>query len=167
MSLKHDIEEYPEMWSKEIVAVVEDLKNGKRNAKRKLRKFVNREISPYYYNELIERYKKPKKEKKQRVLYLFGYSLGEWMPVLLFFSVVGAVGIIGEAIGEYNIWAIISAVYLLTAFLLYHHSSTEEKQQKEREIAELKHEIYNLKDTIKGNKFIIELLEKELDKINK
>lgn len=56
MSLKHDIEEYPEMWSKEIVAALEDYKNGKRNSKRKLRKFVNREISEYYYNELIKRY---------------------------------------------------------------------------------------------------------------
>ena len=56
MSLKHDIEEYPEMWSKEIVSAVEDYKNGKRNSERKLRKFVNREISEYYYNELIERY---------------------------------------------------------------------------------------------------------------
>ena len=41
MSLKHDIAEYPEMWSKEIVAALEDYKNGKRNSKRKLRKFVN------------------------------------------------------------------------------------------------------------------------------
>ena len=57
MSLQFDIEEYPEMWSKELVAAVEDLKNGKRNAKRNLRKFVNREISPYYYTKLIERYK--------------------------------------------------------------------------------------------------------------
>lgn len=57
MSLKLDIEEYPEAWSKEIVAAVEDLKNGKRNAKRNLRKFVNREISQYYYEKLIDRYK--------------------------------------------------------------------------------------------------------------
>ena len=56
MSLKHDIAEYPEMWSKEIVSAVEDYKNGKWNSKRKLRKFVNREISEHYYNELIERY---------------------------------------------------------------------------------------------------------------
>ena len=56
MSLKADIEQYPERWSKEIVAAVEDLKNGKWNAKRKLRKFVNREISQHYYNELIARY---------------------------------------------------------------------------------------------------------------
>lgn len=56
MSLKYDIEEYPEMWSNEIVAAVEDYKNGKWNSERKLRKFVNREISEYYYNELIQRY---------------------------------------------------------------------------------------------------------------
>ena len=71
MSLKHDIAEYPEMWSKEIVAALEDYKNGKRNSKRKLRKFVNREISEHYYNELIERYaffhrmNKAKRERKQ------------------------------------------------------------------------------------------------------
>ena len=71
MSLKHDIEEYPEMWSKEIVAAVEDYKNGKRNSKKKLRKFVNREISEYYYNELIERYStfhRINKDKKDREL---------------------------------------------------------------------------------------------------
>lgn len=56
MSLKFDIEEFPEKWNKEIVAAVEDYKNGKRNAKRKLRKFVNREISEHGYNELLLRY---------------------------------------------------------------------------------------------------------------
>ena len=58
MSLKLDIEEYPEAWSKELVAVVNDLKKGKLFAKWKLRKFVNREISEYYYHELIYRYRK-------------------------------------------------------------------------------------------------------------
>lgn len=56
MSHKYDIEEHPEMWSKEIVAAVENYINGKWNAKRILRKFVNHEISQSYYNELIERH---------------------------------------------------------------------------------------------------------------
>lgn len=72
MSLKFDIEKHPEMWSEELVAAVEDYKNGKRNSKRKLRKFVNREISEHYYNELTERYavfhriNKEKEERKKR-----------------------------------------------------------------------------------------------------
>ena len=56
MSLKYDIEECPWAWSKELVAAVEDYKNGKRNSKKKIRKFVKREISEHYYNELIKMY---------------------------------------------------------------------------------------------------------------
>lgn len=56
MSLMLSIEEHPEEWSKEVVAALDDYKNGKRNSKRRLHKFVNREISEYYYNELIEKY---------------------------------------------------------------------------------------------------------------
>lgn len=72
MSLKHDIEEYPEFWSKELVAALKDYKNGERNSKRKLRKFVNREISEHYYNELIERHSfsyrvnKAKQDRKRK-----------------------------------------------------------------------------------------------------
>ena len=71
MSLKHDIEEYPNMWSKEIVAALENYKNGEINSKKKLRKFVNREISEHYYNVLIERHafahrlNKAKKERER------------------------------------------------------------------------------------------------------
>ena len=55
MSLKHDIEQHPDFWSKEIVAALEDYKNGK--SEKKLRKFVDREISENYYSELIKRYR--------------------------------------------------------------------------------------------------------------
>lgn len=69
MEFEFDIEEYPEEWSKEIVKALEDYKNGERNSEKELRKFVNREISEYYYNELIERYgsfHRINKEKKER-----------------------------------------------------------------------------------------------------
>lgn len=54
--LKWEIGKHPFLYSKELIATVEDLKNGKWGAKRKLRKFVNREISEHYYNMLIEEY---------------------------------------------------------------------------------------------------------------
>lgn len=69
MSLKLDIEEYPWEWSKELVAAVENYKNGERNSEKKLRKFVNREISEHYCNELIQRYAafhRINKERKER-----------------------------------------------------------------------------------------------------
>lgn len=56
MELEFDIEEYPEEWSEEIVKALEDYKNGEKNSEKELRKFVNREISEYYYNKLIERH---------------------------------------------------------------------------------------------------------------
>lgn len=56
MSLEYDIEEFPELWSQSLVDAVENYKNGERNSARKLRKFVKREISQCYYDELIERY---------------------------------------------------------------------------------------------------------------
>lgn len=56
MSLKLDITDYPELRSKELTIAIENYKDGKRNSKRRLRKFVNREISEHYYNELIEKY---------------------------------------------------------------------------------------------------------------
>ena len=56
MSLKLDIEKHPERWGKEIVAAVEDYKNGEINSKRKFRKIAKNKMSEYYCNELIERY---------------------------------------------------------------------------------------------------------------
>ena len=170
MSLKHDIEEYPEMWSKEIVAAVEDYKNGKWNSKRKLRKFVNREISEYYYNELIERHKganKTQKEKKRKKdeIYLNGYPIKEYLPILFFFSVIAAIYIIFSAIKNPNFWVEASAIYLLIAFFLYYYSNTSDIESKDHEIAQLKQEISKLESIRECDKHIIELLEKEVEQI--
>lgn len=124
MSLKHDIEEYPNMWSKEIVAALENYKNGELNSKRKLRKFVNREISEHYYNVLIERHAfehrinkaKKERERSQRrkdvlwsivsIIVLFGsmaitlgeivVSYGKGIAVIYFFLWICAINYITE-----------------------------------------------------------------------
>lgn len=94
MSLKFDIDEHPYMWSEKIVSAVEDYKNGEINSKRKLRKFVDREISEYYYNELIERHRvchlinKEKRERArtQKVKEIFAsiIILASWLCTIVY-----------------------------------------------------------------------------------
>jgi len=166
MSLKNtndiDIERHPELWSKEIVTAVNNLRKGKLGAKRKLKKFVSREITYEYYAELIERYSGQKKAKAKRELYLFGYPIKELLPVLQFFLSVGSIGIILSS-AQNTIWVQVASAYLLLSYCLYHYSVNDDKQQKDLEIAKLKHKIYVLQEGEKSNKHIIELLEKELE----
>ena len=147
MTLKGDIEEYPEMWSKEIVAAVEDYKNGKWNSKRKLRKFVNREISQYYYNELIKRYAfshrtnraKRDREVSGKVKKIISYTL-------FYLSVIIAICILVDAvvIVKNNFWVSISAGYLFLLAFSYHYDTTE----TERKNTELKRENELLREKI-------------------
>ena len=53
MSLKRNPNFYPELQDKELLAALEDYKNGKKSAIKKLRKFVNHTISEQYYDLLI------------------------------------------------------------------------------------------------------------------
>ena len=74
-SLYLSIEEHPYVYSQELLDAFEDYKNGKSNAKRKMRKYVNKEISEKYYNELLEKYSffhrmnraKIERERKQKI----------------------------------------------------------------------------------------------------
>ena len=165
MSLKStkdiDIERHPELWSKEIVTAVENLKEGKLGAKRKLKKFVNREITYKYYEELVERYKDANKKKGT---YIFGHPIKEWLPVLQFFLIDFAIYGVLSQIKNPNNWTYGSVIYLLISFFLYHYSNVDEKEQKDYEIVELKREIYKLKEISKSDKAYIEFFEKELDK---
>ena len=68
---KEDLEKLPVAWSKELVISVTDYIDGKKNSKKRLREFVNREISENYYNQLIERYggiHRINKDKREREL---------------------------------------------------------------------------------------------------
>ena len=89
-----------------------------------------------------------KKEKTKHELYLFGYPIKEWLPVLQFFLIDFAVYVVLSQIKNPNIWTYGSVIYLLISFLLYYYSNVDEKQQKDREIAELQHKIYNLKQSL-------------------
>lgn len=102
--------------------------------------------------------------KKKHEIYIFGYPLKGYLPIILFFSVAGAISIILGAIEEPNFWVEGASVYLLIVFFLYNYSTSSEIQSKDYEIAKLMQEIKKLEDMRKSNEFIIELLEKELDK---
>lgn len=114
MSLKGkcmDIEEYPEMWSKEIIAAVENLKKGKRNSEKKLYKFVkDKTINKYTYKELIERHKDAKKEKE---LYISGYPIKEWLPVLQVILIIVSLAVIGNSIIIKNPFGVWLSVFVL------------------------------------------------------
>lgn len=53
----HDIEEFPEYYSKKLVAAYRNMKAGKRNAEQKFRQIASREISKTYCETLVERCK--------------------------------------------------------------------------------------------------------------
>lgn len=159
MSLKGGNLESPSKQTKEFLDAVEDLKNGKRNAKRKLYRLVkNGKISIQDYEELIEKYKKE--------IYLFGYPIKDYRPIATFFSVITAISIILSTIENPNFWESISLLYLGLSFFLYHYSNSTDKQDKDTEIAQLKQEIRRLESCRKSDKHIIELLEKELERAN-
>ncbi len=163
MSLKYDEVEYL-LLNKDISDAVEDLKNGKKHAKRNLYKFVYfRRINERMYKELVKRFYKVNVRKKKKELWLFGYPIKDYVPILFFFSIIGAIGIILTSIENHNFWVEASTIYLLLAFSLWHYSTTDGIQRKDFEIADLKREVRNLEDIIEGNKNIIMLLEKEIE----
>ena len=147
MSLKHDIEKYPEMWSKEIVAALKEYKNGKRNSKRKLRKFVGREISQHYYNELIERHgfshrmNQAKNERKrlQKIKHTL-YSVAAF--IILFSSMAYTLSFI---LSEYDK----SGAILYFFLWLWAIDYALEKDAKSKRIEELERENERLKEKLK------------------
>ena len=148
MSLKHDIEMYPEMWSKEIVTAVEDYKNGKRNSKRKLRKFVNREISEHYYNVLVERYAfshrmnraKTERERKQKIKEVFCMAL----------SFVVLLGSMATTLGEIVVRGEKGAalVYIVLWFWAIEYAIGSDSKSKQISRLELENKI--LKERLKN-----------------
>ena len=168
MSLKADIEKYPNLWSKELVAVIEDLKKGKMGAKRKLRKFVNKEISEHYYNELIERYQGIKHEKKNWHTPIYGIPLnGNTLFIALYIlAFIAASCVLSDALSIHknNIWVNCSLGFFILSGFLYHYSKATDIEDKDRKIAELNQRIHTLEDSSKSDKIVIELLEKELEK---
>jgi predicted RNase H-like nuclease (RuvC/YqgF family) len=63
-----------------------------------------------------------------------------------------------------NFWFQCSIVLFALTASLYYYSNVSDKEDKNREIANLKHEVLKLQDINKSNKHIIEMLEKELEK---
>ncbi len=150
--------------NQEFILAVAYLKLGKRNAKRKLYKCVKKgTISYKYYEELIEKYRPKTKEKRKRELWFFGYPIKEYLPLLHFLLCHLAAYIILESADIDNIGVGISSLYLATSFFLYFYSNEQEKQNRNREITNLRREINQLENTRAGDKFYIELLEKQLE----
>lgn len=147
MSLKHDIEEYPDMWSKEIVAALENYKNGEINSKRKLRKFVNREISEHYYNVLIERHafehrinkaKKERERSQRRKDVLFS--------ILSFIILFGSMATtLGEIVVRYGKGIAFIYFFLWICAIDY----VVEKDKKSKQIEKLERENEYLKESLK------------------
>jgi hypothetical protein len=165
MSLKYDRVEYL-IRQIDIADAVEDLKNGKRNAKRNLYKFVYfRRMSKHDYKEIVKRYNKVNIRKKKHEVSLFGVRIKEYIPVLFFFSIIGAIGCIVCEIDPDNLLAMGSAIYLLIAFFMYHYSNTQDLQDKDYKIAELNQEIRKFEVSKECFELDIQLLKNELEKV--
>ena len=165
MSLKYDRVEYLS-HQPDIAEAVEDLKNGKRNAKRNLYKFVYfRRMSKRDYKEIVKRYNKVNIHKNKQEVYLFGYPIKEYIPILFFFSIMGAIASIVYEIDPDNLLAIGSAAYLLIAFFMYHYSNAQDLQDKDYKIAELNQEIRKLEVSKECFELDIQLLKNELEKV--
>ena len=163
MSLKHDIAEYPEMWSKEIVAALDDYKNGKWNSKRKLRKFVNREISEHYYNELIERYAffhrtnqaKRERERSRKIKRVLCIVVS---IVTMFFSGLCTLVYLVEEYGEG-----IAFWYVLLSLFSFSYITSASSEEDEKKISRLVTENELLKDSLETYKNSNEELKAELE----
>ncbi len=188
MSLKGVNTVSREAWAKYVQAA-NDYKNGKRNAEQELYKCVEQgTISKEVYDAVIEQYadsnrinkenqtrleeqrksksRKIKNVKEKRELYIGRHPLKAYMPILFFFSIIAAIGIVLSAVENPTFWVAVAVGYLLIVFWLYYFSNNQDIQQKDREIAELKEEVRKLEDIRKSDKHIIELLEKELEKVH-
>lgn len=168
MSLKYDRVEWL-LSHQDIAYAVEELKNGKRNAKRELYKFVAyRRMSKQEYKEIVKRYNKVNINKNKRRVYLFGYPIEEYTPVLSFFVHIVAVCIILSYIGEQNVWTTGTALFLIISYFVYHTTTEADKKDKDHEIAKLKQENKileeALEETKEAYKIEIRLLENEIKK---
>lgn len=147
MSLKYDRVEYLS-YQLDIADAIEDLKNGKKHAKRNLYRFVyGRRMSKQDYKEIVKRYNKVNIPNK------FIYYLNEYTDIIFFISIIAAIGIIISAIKNHNFMVTISVAYLLLAFFLIHHSNTCAIENKDHKIAQIKQEIRGLEkelETIKN-----------------
>ena len=108
-----------------------------------------------------------KKEKKKRELYIGGYPIKDYLPILFLFSIGWGAYIIVEAIGEHNHWARLALLYLGICFSLYFYSSENDKEDHKRQASRLNQEIRTLESIRESDKHIIELLEKELEQAQK
>ena len=166
MELEFDIEEYPEEWSKEIVKALEDYKNGEKNSEKELRKFVNREISEYYYNELIERYggihriNKDKKER-ERLRNIKRRLCIAASIIILLSSMAETLGVIVLKYGEG-----IAFWYLLLWLWACHFISEDSSEENRKRIRKLDFENERLKDELAVYKHANKELEAKLEDIN-
>ena len=104
-------------------------------------------------------------KKEKRELFFNGHPVKEYTPILFFFSIIAAIGIIGNAIGEANFWEGLAITYLLIAFFVYYYSNTEDKRRADYEIVELNKKIRMLESEIEGNELIIKLLKKDIERL--
>lgn len=158
MSLKYDRVEYLSSQL-DIADAIEDLKNGKRHAKRNLYKFVYyRRMNKQDYKEIVKRYNRSNIPKKI-------ICLRNFTAIIFFFSIITAISIILDAIKKPNYLITGTVAYLLLTFFLYHYSNTSNIENKDIEVANLKQEIKKLENIKENDKLVIKLLEKELETI--
>ena len=113
-------------------------------------------------------YTEPPKEPKKKTWYFNGIPLTKetlFNALYIIALIVAICILIGSVTVESDSYLVSCALgFLVLSGFLYHYAKTEDIAERDREIANLKHEIYKLKCTIKDNEFIIDLLKKELDK---
>lgn len=107
--------------------------------------------------------RKTKKEKRE--LYLFGYPIKGYIPILYFFSVIAAVNVVLESLDKDNFWVMLSIFYLGCSFAYYFYFNEKDKEEHKSEIAELNKKISHLEYLRESDKQTIKLLTKELEKV--
>ena len=93
--------------------------------------------------------KQKKSNKRKHKYYFNGYPLEDYLPILIFFSVICAIGILLSAVKDVNWWVKGSAIYLMVLFFIDHSGNISDIQTKDNEIAELKQKIKKLESTMK------------------
>lgn len=153
-SLNISIEEHPYVYPQELIDALEDYKNGKRNAKRRMYKYVNKKISEKYYNELIEKYgffhrmnkAKLERKRKQKIKEALCVPLA---LIVLFGSMLITLGeiVVRDGKGPALVYIVLWFWALDYAFQKDSKSKTITKLQFENEMLKERIEIYK-----EGNK---------------
>jgi len=112
-------------------------------------------------------YNMGKKKGKKKTRYFYGVPLNRdtlYNSLYILAFIVASCILLDSITFKQNFWSECALGFMILSAALYYYSVTEDKQHKNYEIASLEQEIKKLESIREGDKHIIELLEKELEK---